>query len=371
MTTLRAPRPAAASRPPPRLVREPVELFVVTDDEELAAALREAAPITTVSVAATPGALADLLMVGRRAALVLDLATLGPAAATVARHLATQFPELPLVAVGSRDDEARLASLISTGQVYRFLHRPLSAARVRTFVDAALRRAAELVPATRPPSPSHGRGGSPARLLAALGAALLLAFGAWWLLHAGRSRTPEPERPPSQSASIAEAAPGGDPAASTAVEAVAAPPAARPPLKVPTSAPPDLAPQPTDSTARDGEPGSHPGLVPGPATPPTDAAADPAPAAASLSTPATIPAEVPAEVPAAVPATHSLPASDPTGASPNDGPVPEAATAPAAAAAPGAASPEPAPEAGAAAGGTAPTTVADAAPRAGADEPRP
>ncbi|MBS0395492.1 MAG: hypothetical protein JSR54_12755, partial [Proteobacteria bacterium] len=112
MTLTRAVRaPAVAASRPPRPT--PAEVIVVTPDASLEEALRAAAPATPLRAVATPAALADLLMTGRSGALVLDAHALGPAALTVARHLGEQFPDLPLVAVGDRDDEARLAALIS------------------------------------------------------------------------------------------------------------------------------------------------------------------------------------------------------------------------------------------------------------------
>ena len=179
------------------------EVFVVTLDDELESALRAACP-APIRVATTPAALADLLMNGRAGALVLDVTALDAAALTVARHLAEQFPEMPLVAVGDREDEARLAGLISRGLVYRFLHRPVSAARARTFIEAALRRSGEfdsgarLSPARAPapaPTPAHHRS---LLALVATGAAVALGLGLWLALR-------PPAAPPA--APLAAAAP--------------------------------------------------------------------------------------------------------------------------------------------------------------------
>ncbi|MSQ92034.1 MAG: TonB family protein [Gammaproteobacteria bacterium] len=51
-----------------------------------------------------------------------------------------QFPDLAIIVAGRRDDEAQLAELVSQGIIFRFLHKPASADRIRNFVDATLRR---------------------------------------------------------------------------------------------------------------------------------------------------------------------------------------------------------------------------------------
>ena len=50
------------------------------------------------------------------------------------------WPDLVLVVVGTAEEQSKVAGQITSGVVYRFLHRPVSAPRVRLFVDAALRR---------------------------------------------------------------------------------------------------------------------------------------------------------------------------------------------------------------------------------------
>lgn len=122
------------------------QVACVTADATLVDALRAAAPSIETATATTPFELADLLLSGACGVLVMDLAELGNSATTVIHHLAHQFPDVPIIGIGTRHEEAEVAGLISTGEVYRFLHRPLSAARARTFVEAALRRHEELRP---------------------------------------------------------------------------------------------------------------------------------------------------------------------------------------------------------------------------------
>jgi protein TonB len=115
-----------------------------TSDAALLATLRDAGPDLAIAAVDSPQALADLL-VGRGCFTVfLDVRGLGSGVATLVPSLARQFASLPIVAVGTRAEEAAVARLIGSGEVYRFLHVPVSIERARTFLGAARRRADEL-----------------------------------------------------------------------------------------------------------------------------------------------------------------------------------------------------------------------------------
>ncbi|HXQ32098.1 MAG TPA: TonB family protein [Steroidobacteraceae bacterium] len=144
--------PARAPAAPSPVVRVHPDVAVVTTDAELAAALRAAAPDVFIMTVEAPGALPDLLLSGTYGVLVMDVPALGADPATILNHLAAQFPDLPIVAVGTREEEALVAALISAGQVYRYLHRPMSPERARTFLEAALRRHADRIPLLHAPS---------------------------------------------------------------------------------------------------------------------------------------------------------------------------------------------------------------------------
>ena len=58
----------------------------------------------------------------------------------MAERLRETWPDLVLVVVGTAEEQSKVAAQITSGVVYRFLHRPVSAPRVRLFVEAALRR---------------------------------------------------------------------------------------------------------------------------------------------------------------------------------------------------------------------------------------
>jgi DNA-binding response OmpR family regulator len=60
--------------------------------------------------------------------------------AGLAERLRDTWSDLVLIVVGTAEEQSKVASQITSGVVYRFLHRPVSAPRVRLFVEAALRR---------------------------------------------------------------------------------------------------------------------------------------------------------------------------------------------------------------------------------------
>lgn len=83
---------------------------------------------------------ADLLVASQNSIMLVDCA-LGPSETpTLVAQLHAQFPDLPVIVTGRRDDEAMIGALISSGAVYRFLHKPVSSERIRTFIEAAERR---------------------------------------------------------------------------------------------------------------------------------------------------------------------------------------------------------------------------------------
>lgn len=137
--------PAAADAAPADATLRPATVIgVCTSDDALLATLRDAAPDVAVAGVETPQALADVIVARGCSAAFLDVRTLRSGIATLVPALARQFPTLPIVAIGTRDEEAAVARLIGSGEVYRFLHVPVSVERARTFVGAARRRADDL-----------------------------------------------------------------------------------------------------------------------------------------------------------------------------------------------------------------------------------
>jgi protein TonB len=104
---------------------------------------------------------ADLLVAAQSGVLFVDVAVTGSETPQLVDSLHEQFPDLPIVVAGRRDDEVALGQHISSGAVFRFLHKPVSSERVRNFIDAAARRAGPIkAPSARK---SGSAGGATAR----------------------------------------------------------------------------------------------------------------------------------------------------------------------------------------------------------------
>jgi len=98
-----------------------------------------------------PGHAADLLVAAGNAVLLADSSLADHDTREFVIRIHEQFPDISIIVAGRRDDEAQLSELISQGVIFRFLHKPASADRIRNFVDATLRRqqrATELPAAT-------------------------------------------------------------------------------------------------------------------------------------------------------------------------------------------------------------------------------
>lgn len=208
------------------------EVALFSNDADLARQLRVALPALAVVTATNSATLTQILKAGRCGTVVLDVSALGPAAVVAVMRLYNRYPRLPLIAVGSRLDETRLAHLISAGRIYRFLHRPLSAARARRFLEAALRRHAAVaapdehpVPwfELRPTTRAERRGG----LLIGMGTLLIIAGIVLWTVRPASRRAPaSAARPAMTTAAVSTAVPL---AVVTRVPAAAAPEPVRPP----------------------------------------------------------------------------------------------------------------------------------------------
>ncbi len=167
-----------------------------------------------IALCADAAELAARLVSGDYGVALLDAGAIQDPLPDFTQRLREQFPDLVLVVAGRVDDQARLASQIASGDVYRFLHKPVSAQRVRLFVEAAMRRHDEKhaqVEAARQPAlqPRRRRGEAAAAIprwllpAALIGAALLAGV---WLL----TRPDAPSAPAGAALPIDEATP--DPA---------------------------------------------------------------------------------------------------------------------------------------------------------------
>ena len=130
----------------------PESLVVLTHDVELLQTLRAVATEHEISTVGAESDLAAHLLDDHAGVAVLDTAAITSPVGQLADRLKAQFPDLVLVVAGNVNDQSQLATQITRGTVYRFLHKPVSEQRVRLFVNAAWRRHgvehAEIIEAT-------------------------------------------------------------------------------------------------------------------------------------------------------------------------------------------------------------------------------
>jgi periplasmic protein TonB len=136
------PTPSAAVDPAPRFemrVRE--SIVVLSNDASLAAAVRTvSAAEHELFVVQAEADLATHLMSNAAGVVVLDTAAVVSAIAQLTQRLRAQFPDVVLIVAGGAYEQAALTAQVTSGAVYRFLHKPASEQRIRLFIDAAWRR---------------------------------------------------------------------------------------------------------------------------------------------------------------------------------------------------------------------------------------
>ena len=122
-----------------------LDVVVLSSDASLLEALRSGAGSEhALWDVPSADAAVDYLVGGRCDVLVADVGTLGGDVAALIDRLQAQFPELIFLATGRREEEGAVASLLSSGRLYRFLHKPVSPGRAFQFLNAATRRYNEL-----------------------------------------------------------------------------------------------------------------------------------------------------------------------------------------------------------------------------------
>ena len=172
----------------------------------------------------------DLLLTGRCGVLLVDMAAVSGTPTTLISQIAEQFPDLVIVVAGRREDEALLAQLISSSCVYRFMHKPLTAKRAGMFLQAAVRRHAELRGASSRapliPLDAVLPGRFDPRKWLFVGAGVLIFVAILWFAGGGarRDAAPVAEEPadPAPASAAAPATPLSDPVLSRARAAYAA-----------------------------------------------------------------------------------------------------------------------------------------------------
>lgn len=119
----------------------PVAIAAITQDRALIGLLRSTIdPSNDLILVTSEAELTPHLNSRRVSAALLDSMFIEGDLAAMAERLRSTWPDLVLVVVGTAEEQSKVAGQITSGVVYRFLHRPVSAPRVRLFVDAALRR---------------------------------------------------------------------------------------------------------------------------------------------------------------------------------------------------------------------------------------
>jgi TonB family protein len=195
--------------PPAGGARLAENLVLLTRDESLIEALASVVSADTLVVVADEAALASQLLNGHAGVAFIDAGAgqVQPGlTAQLAQRLHNQLPDVVLVVTGDGAAQSELAALVADGTIYRFVHKPVSAQRVKLFVDAARRKrdgtsgASGVFPALNisqlPPSAPAPRKipklptSAIAAGVAAIGAAL-----AWFVLHSNSSKVALPPVP--------------------------------------------------------------------------------------------------------------------------------------------------------------------------------
>ncbi|HTP40073.1 MAG TPA: hypothetical protein VMI92_10930 [Steroidobacteraceae bacterium] len=156
-------------------------LIAFADDPQVLDALGEAiGGDLELIVAPSQERFADQILANPARLVLLDCAATGLVLNSLITNLHARFPDLTVVVSGTGRDQAQVASQLETGEVFRFVNKPVSAQRLRMVVDAALRQVATPAPTTLDaPSPPPARPGL-RLLLVALAVLALLSGGYFW-----------------------------------------------------------------------------------------------------------------------------------------------------------------------------------------------
>jgi TonB family protein len=245
----------------------PVAIAAITQDRALIGLLRSVIdPANDLILVTSEAELTPHLNSRRVSVTLLDSMFIEGDLASMAERMRETWPDLVLVVVGTAEEQSKVAGQITSGVVYRFLHRPVSAPRVRLFVDAALRRhevenTERTLEQMRPDfsrlekaARASSSGPSPIRavLPGIIGAVVVAAAaGIWFSRSPGNDSKSAAEPAALVDSSRAEAAPAGQPTAEPAAAEMTAENKAEPvPLPAqPEPAPLAAAPEVTPSAA--------------------------------------------------------------------------------------------------------------------------
>jgi protein TonB len=177
-------------------VRVAEKLVLLTRDESLTDALASVVAAESLLVVTDEAVLATHLLSGLAGVVFIDAAMdqVHPGAtALLTQRLHVELPDIVLVVAGDGTAQTELAALVGDGTIYRFVHKPVSAQRVKLFVDAAWRKREDrnaisgILPALSMSQPEQLA--LPPRespwLPATVGAAVIAAGAAWYHMHKG------------------------------------------------------------------------------------------------------------------------------------------------------------------------------------------
>jgi protein TonB len=194
----------AADKEPRFEMRVRESIVVLTNDASLAAAVGAVtASDHELFIVQAEADLATHIMGDAAGVVVLDTAAVVSAIAQLTQSLRAQFPDVVLIVAGGAYEQAALTAQVTSGAVYRFLHKPASEQRIRLFIDAAWRRrsAEHTGGATTSSVATVAAPAAPPRLALPLGiAALILAgaagIGGWLMGQRGTAAAPPPRSAP-------------------------------------------------------------------------------------------------------------------------------------------------------------------------------
>jgi len=228
----------------------PVAIAALTQDRALIGLLRSTVDATSDLILVTSEEELRPHLNSRRVSVaLLDSMFIEGDLAALAERLRETWSDLVLVVVGTAEEQSKVASQITSGVVYRFLHRPVSAPRVRLFVEAALRRhevenvertleqtspGLSKLEAATPRTPGNSR----VALIGIIAAvAAVIVAGGWYFLSSN-GRAARSEQPVDQSQASVVSEPAIDGGAAETLPASPSAPQAQIPEETPMAATP-------------------------------------------------------------------------------------------------------------------------------------
>jgi TonB family protein len=195
------PTDVPAEDPAPQFeMRLRESLVVLTHDASLVTAARAvSAADRELIIVQAESDLATHLMGGAAGVVVLDTATVTTPIAQLTQRIKAQFPDVVLIVAGGAYEQAAVTAQVTSGAVYRFLHKPASEQRIRLFIDAAWRRrdgehasGSTTIALTKLREPPAPRRLALPLVIAALAVATTAGIVGWLMGHSGATTLAAP-----------------------------------------------------------------------------------------------------------------------------------------------------------------------------------